>query len=387
MKKRNVLSVTVCISLAICYLLTFLVALDSAEGASPPANQSKPRYGGTLRLSQQQDGTRVGYPPKMGPTPYSLKMVAPVIETLLRVDKTGKVIPWLATGFKEDPKAKTITLTLRKGIKFHDGTDFNAEAVKWNLEQARDAKLTGSLEFKAIDRVDDYTVRINLDDWDSTVTANLTQYAGMMISPTAAKKNGPDWAAAHPVGTGPFEFVSWEKDIRAVFKKFPNYWQKGKPYLDEIVWIPIADSNTRFMSFKAGELDAQVTMDLKHLEEAKKLGYPVSSSGGSGAIGFVFDSANPKSPFADIRVRQAVQYAIDPQAIAKGVLYGQVEPTNQWSYKGHWSYNPSVVGYPYNPAKAKALLKQAGFPNGFKTKIGYRVAIGLRLSCKATSRL
>ena len=86
------------------------------------------------------------------------------------------------------------------------------------------------------------------------------------------------------------------------------------------------------------------------------------------------DSANPKSPFADLRVRQAAQYAIDTEAIAKTIFYGEVEPANQWIYKGHWGYNPSVVGYPYNPAKAKQLLAEAGYPNGFKTKLLYRTS-------------
>jgi ABC-type transport system substrate-binding protein len=116
-----------------------------------------------------------------------------------------------------------------------------------------------------------------------------------------------------------------------------------------------------------------LTLDAKSIAGLKKDGYLVKSSRpGSGAHGQVPDSGNPKSPWADVRVRQAAQHAIDTEAIVKTILYGEAEPTNQYSSKGHWGYNPAVVGYPFNPTKAKQLLAEAGYPNGFKTKLGYR---------------
>jgi ABC-type transport system substrate-binding protein len=338
------------------------------------AAQSGPRYGGTLRVSDFSDGTSIGYPPKMIPG-TSQKHVAPAIESLFRTDKTGKPIPWLATGEINNVAAKTITLPLRKGVKFHDGTDFNAEAVKWNLDQCKSARTGGTEKFRSIDVIDDYTVRINLTEWDSTVTSNLAQIIGMIISPTAYKKNGEEWCANHPIGTGPFQFVSWEKDVRTTFKKFDGYWQKGKPYLERIEWKPIADTLTRQFSLRKGELDLVMTIAMKDLAGLEKDGYVViRRKAGSGARSLVPDSANPNSPFADVRVRQAAQHAIDNEAIVKAIFYGEAEPANQWIYKGHWAYNPSVVGYPYNPTKAKQLMTEAGYPNGFKTKILYITA-------------
>jgi peptide/nickel transport system substrate-binding protein len=196
-----------------------------------PLFAAAPRYGGTLRLSDYGNGASIGWPAKMLPV-VSMRQASPTVEPLFRTDNTGKPAPWLATGFTNDVVAKTLTLTLRKGIKFHDGTDFNAEAVKWNLDQCMSAKSSGTEMFKSIDVIDDYTVRIHLSDWDSTLTGNLAQPLGMMISPTAYKKNGQEWCAKNPVGTGPFQFVSWEKDVRTISKKFDGYWQKGKPYLD-----------------------------------------------------------------------------------------------------------------------------------------------------------
>ena len=353
-------------------MVFILVTLLLMASATPLfAAELKPRYGGTLRVADQYDGISIGYPPKSSPV-YSQRQVAPALEPLFRTDKTGKPIPWLATGEMSNVAAKTITLPLRKGVKFHDGTDFNAEAVKWNLEQYMAAKSGGTEKFKSIDIIDDYTVRINLNEWDNTITSNLAYTIGAIISPTAYKKNGEEWCAKNPVGTGPFQFVSWVKDTRTIYKKFDNYWQKGKPYLDRIEWTPIGDQLTRQLSLRKGELDLALTIAAKDLAGLEKDGYVVTRrTGGGGTLGVVHDSANPKSPFADVRVRQAAQYAIDTEAIVKAIFFGEAEPANQFIYKGHWGYNPSVVGYPYNPAKAKQLLAEAGYPNGFKTKILY----------------
>ena len=368
MEKEGFVSKLICFSVALC-LLASLTILSSAKGA--PA--SGPRYGEILKISDNYDGVSIGYPAKIVRPATSSRQVAPAIETLLRIDKTGKDIPWLATRVINNVAAKTLTLILRQGVKFHDGTDFNAEAVKWNLEQHLSAKSLGTEKFRSIDVVDDYTVRINLTEWDSTVTSNLSQNLGMVISPTAYKQNGEQWCANHPVGTGPFRFVSWEKDVRTIYKKFDSYWQKGKPYLDGIEWIPIQDTLTRQLSLKKGELDLALGLAPKDLVGLEKEGYVVNRVRvGSGAYALIPDSANPKSPFADVRVRQSAQYAIDNETLVKAILYGEAEPANQYVYKGHWGYNPSVVGYPYNPAKARELLAEAGYPNGFKTKLLYR---------------
>jgi peptide/nickel transport system substrate-binding protein len=349
--------------------MLFLVVILFFAVSAIDAAELKPRYGGTFRLSDIYDGVSIGFPPKILKI-YSFRQAAPAVETLFRTDKTGRPLPWLATGSKEDAKAKTITLTLRKGVKFHDGTDFDAESVKWNLEQAIAAKSMGSEKFKSVDVVDKFTVRINLTEWDNTVTTNLSQYLGMIISPTACKKNGEELCAKQPVGTGPFEFVSWEKDTRTVYRKFPGYWQKGKPYVDRIELTPIIDPLTREMSLKAGQIDLMVTLASHGLSALEKEGYVVTRQrAGSGAMGLVMDSRNTKSPFSDLRVRQAAQYAIDPAAIVKAVFSGENEATNQYTYKGHWAYNPDIKGNPYDPAKAKKLLTEAGYPNGFKTKI------------------
>lgn len=343
----------------------------AAPAKTAPQKSETPKYGGILKVSDVADPPSIGYPAKMIRGDAN-RQGGTAIETLFRYDTKGNLTPWLATGFKQDAKNKTLTLTLRKGVKFHDGTDFNAEAVKWNLEQFVAAKAAGAQRFASIMAVDDYTVRINLSEWDSTALGNLAGTVGMIASPTACKKNGVDWAAMHPIGTGPFEFVSWEKDKRTTFKKFPGYWQKGKPYLDGIEWTNITDPVTREMAFKGRELDVALFLDWSGLKKLESEGYIVNRIGLGGASTLVPDSANPNSPWSKLKVRQAAQYAINSEELVKTVLNGEANPTNQWTYKGNPAYNPAVVGYPYNPAKAKQLLKEAGYPNGFKTKILFR---------------
>ncbi len=359
----------------ICIFSTLFVS-SFVFAAETKAPKLKPKYGGILKIAENQDGSSIGYPPKLFPV-VSMRQAAPALEPLFRNDVSGKPMPWLATGYKENISSKTITLTIRKGVKFHDDTDFNGEAVKWNLDLSKSAKAAGTEKIQSVDLVDPYSVRINLTDWDNTVIGNLAQSLGLMISPTAFKKNGEQWAAKNPVGTGPFQFVSWEKDVKTVYKRFDKYWQTGKPYLFGIEWNIIPDPLTREMSFKKGETDVALSIAAKDMGALAKEGFVVARRPPpSGVLCMAPDSANPNSPFAKLKVRQAAQHAINTKAIAESIFNGEAEPANQWIYKGHWAYNPTLKGYPYNPAKAKQLLKEAGYPTGFKTKLSYLISTG-----------
>jgi peptide/nickel transport system substrate-binding protein len=374
LKKKYPSMILILTSLLFFFALTLNIqaAKLTQQDQAKIVKKLTPIYGGILRIAEQYDGTSIGYPPKLLRV-NSSRQAAPAIETLFRIDDMGKPVPWLAETYKNDAKGKSITIKLRKGIKFHDGTDFNAEAAKWNLDQAISAKTQGTEMFRSIDVMDNSTVRINLTEWNITITTNLSQMVGMMISPTAYKKNGEEWCMRNPVGTGPFRFVSWEKDTRTIYRKFDGYWQKGKPYLDEIHYNVIADQLTQTMSLKKGEVDLALWISAKDIPELEKDGFVLNYlRSASGSMGLVPDSANPKSPFADVRVRRAAKHAVDSDAIVKTLYFGLGESANQYAMKRHWGFNPSVVGYPYDPVKARRLLAEAGYPNGFKTKLGYR---------------
>ncbi len=153
------------------------------------------------------------------------------------------------------------------------------------------------------------------------------------------------------------------------YEKFEGYWQKGKPYLDGMEFVIITDPMTRIAAFKAKEVDAVLNLDAKEVRDLKGSGEVETATCPRSFFNFVPDSVHEKSPFADIRVRRAVEYAVDRKAIVDNITGGLWEAINQPASPRMWEYNPTVIGYPYNPAKAKALLSEAGYPNGFKTTI------------------
>lgn len=346
-------------------------------GTAAPQPTTGPKTGGILKIATFADATGLGNPPTMLTT-YDLVMSKTCIESLGRFDPSGVMVPWLADNWKTDATAKTITVTLKKGIKFHDGTDFNAAACKWNIDHFVGAKRAELPGVTSVEAVDDSTVRITLANWDNTAIIGMAYFAGPQISPTAWQNGGTtdkardDWATNNPVGTGPFQFVSRQKDVKQVYKKFAGFWQKGKPYLDGIEWDFIADPVTATASYKAKEVDVvwsltpQVAHDLKTSGENI-----VELKTGMGLVmmGLVGNSALPDSPFANVKARQALSYALDTKAILDSQYYGYAVATQQWGVpNGYWA-NPNFKGYPYNPAMAKQLVTDAGFPNGIKTKL------------------
>lgn len=346
---------------------------ENIEPAAEPAETAEAdKYGGILRLNDTDDKAVLGYPAEIG-SGTIVRHVAPCIETIMRYDSEGNVVPFLAENVDVDTDALTITLTLKKGIKFHDGTDFNAEAVKWNLEKQMEAGAGGVSYYESVECTDDYTVVIHLKSWSNIIVANLASYAGMMISPTACETNGVDWAKNNPVGTGPFKFVSWEKDVKIVYEKNENYWQEGLPYLDGVEISFTADSTSREFSFRNGDIDVLCQGDMTNLESLSKDGYSiVTNASGAGASGLVPDSADPESPWSDLRVRQAAAYAINGELIVSSILKNIAgQYTNEYSSMNNWAYNPDVVGYAYNVETAKALLAEAGYPDGFTTVLNY----------------
>jgi peptide/nickel transport system substrate-binding protein len=171
------------------------------------------------------------------------------------------MVPWLADNWKIDAVARTITITLKQGIMFQDNTPFNAEAVKWNLDRFFAAKRAELPAGSKADVVDNYTVKLTLPEWNNTAIIGMAYFAGPMISPAAWQKSADNdkdrdaWVVTHPVGTGPFIFDSWQKTVKQIYKKNPNYWQKGKPYLDGIEWIFFADPTVMEAAYINKEID------------------------------------------------------------------------------------------------------------------------------------
>ncbi len=358
------------VAFVIGMLLVLIVGAWAPASATLAAQTTKePVQGGVLKISTVPDADILGNPPTMTKL-NDFYFAATSLETLITFDETGAPIPNLASEWKVDVAGKTITLVLQKGVKFHDGSDFNAKVAKWNLDNIRQSKRTELALVSSIEVVDDNTLRLNLSKYDSSILVSLAGPVGLMISQASFEKNGgAAWAEKNPVGTGPFKLVSWQRDVKQVYTRFDGYWQKGKPHLDGVEWIIVADPLVRLASFKAGESNITQNVEPKDAKQLEAEGKYRIATLASALYALAPDGANPNSVFANLKVRQAVEYAIDKQAICDTLGYGYWKPLYQAAAPGSWAENPKVVGYRYDPAKAKQLLGEAGYPNGFKTTI------------------
>jgi peptide/nickel transport system substrate-binding protein len=337
-----------------------------SDDTTPPP--SGPQYGGTLRIICGAELTSIGWPSdQIAPEDYYQRV--PALETLVRFDEDlGVPVPFLAESVVEDPEALTITFNLRQGIKFHDGTIFDADACVWNFEQLwASANLSASWIWASeIEKVDDYAVRVHFSQWDNTFLVNMC-YDSAMISPTAYEENGLDWVRENAVGTGPFKQVSFQRDVQKVFERFDDYWQEGLPYLDGIEIDIIADPTVQVASFLNGDYDVVTYLnptDANNLEGEPGVVITHGNIMGD-TFSLVGDSVNPDSPYADLRVRQAVSYAINREAIADFIYHGYATATSQMVGPACWAYSPDLVGYPYDPDKAIELLAEAAADGAF----------------------
>jgi peptide/nickel transport system substrate-binding protein len=358
--------------------LTTSVSSTTTSAAPTAASVLPSTVWGPLTPPQKLGGSFVwssnlGIPtmgaPIDAPTSYSL--IHPMFEALVRTDENEKLFPWLAESWTVAPDGKSITFNLRKGVKFHDGTNFDAEAVKYNLQQVLAANLSGTDVLKKItsyDIIDANTIRLNLTSFDYTLLLRLGQsIIGLMASPTAMQNGKTPQERA--IGTGPFKFDSWARDNFVKAVKNPNYWQKGKPYLDSITYKCITDVTVAIMSFKAKEIDLEQNIDPVDAKQLQSEGFKVEQSGVTWIHSLIPDGGNPKSPFADIKVRQALEYAIDKKGHADGVGMGAYTTLYQVAMPGDAYYDASLQQREYNVAKAKQLLTEAGYPSGLKIKL------------------
>lgn len=292
-----------------------------------------------------------------------------VYQGLLGFDKDFNIVPLLAERYEASSDAKEFTFYLRKGVKFHDGTDFNASAVKFNLDRLTNPenKLSRRVLVSMVDHVDvvdDYTIKIYLKEPYGALPSSLAHPGTMMISPEAIKKYGKD-IDHNPVGTGPFKFKSWSGDIFEVTRN-DNYWGKVAD-VDGVIIRSVPESGARFAMLQAGELQYVPDFPSELVQIAQKI--PTLDITIAPSIYEFYASMNVmKKPFDDIRVRKALNYAVNKEAFCKVVLNGYCEQATS-SIPPLLRFYTNVGQYEYNPEKAKQLLAEAGLANGFQTEI------------------
>jgi peptide/nickel transport system substrate-binding protein len=329
------------------------------------------RRGGTLRAGLDSD------PPNMDPhrstAAVDRQVYQSLYDKLVDTDQNLAVVPMLATSWTISPDGKTVTFTLRRGVTFHDGTPFNAEAVVYNFGRMRDPNFPSARrsEIGPIQKVtatDPYTVQIVLEKPYSPLLYVLTDRAGMMVSPAAAQKEGTDFAL-HPVGTGAFRFVEKIPQDHITLERNPDYWAQGEPYLDRIIYRPFADDNARVANVKSGDVDI---INIVPLPQVKQLAKEAAEPGARfrllehGAFqwqGIWLNTTRP--PFDNKALRQAFNATIDRNVIADVVLQGTAYPAYSFFPNGTPAYDPTWKIPARNLALAREKLQAAGLPGGF----------------------
>jgi peptide/nickel transport system substrate-binding protein len=300
---------------------------------------------------------------------YTTRIVfAAICDKLFDIDEKSNIVPQLALGHETSADGKTVTLKLRPGVKFHDGEPFNAEAAKYSLE--RHLNMKGSFrkpELAAVESVEvegPLTVKLNLKQPFSPLLAQLTDRAGMMVSPKAAEAAG-DKFALRPVCAGPYKFVERVPQDRIVVEKFADYWNKDHVLIDKITYLPIVDSTVRLANLKSGGLDLMervLATDIKEVRDNPKL--RLSKAVSLGWFALLVNMANgPKAdnPLGkDARVRRAFELSIDREALNQVVFNGEFMPGNQWVNPQSPYYQQAFPIPKRDIAKAKALMKEAG---------------------------
>jgi len=334
--------------------------------------QGNIKAGGTLRIGTTQNPSVIGYTPELKNNSF-IQYLRCAYDSLTSYDKDGKIVGDLAESWDVDSDNATITFHLLKGVKFSDGTDFNAEAVKRNIEQYKETGRSETNDIKSVDVVDDTTVKISFTKWNSS-SLEMVGFFIYYMSPTAFEKNGADWLRKNSCGTGPFVVSAFDQGVSVSYKKNENYRVSGEPYLDGITYTIFADATTLENAFKASEIDVITygnDCDLMNdLSTMQGITIDKNTNGlGVESVGLIPSSADKSDPFYDANVRKALCYAVDWDTIVSSLSYGLYQRTNQWAAPGAVTYNTKLVGYTYNPEKAKELLKQAGYEKGFETTL------------------
>jgi peptide/nickel transport system substrate-binding protein len=319
----------------------------------------------TLRIGLAEDPDILD--PSLSRTYVGRIVFLAVCDKLFDIDEKLNIVPQLALSYETSADGKAMTIKLRPGVKFQDGEALDAEAAKFSIE--RHMTFPGSFrksELANVDHVevvDPLTIRLVLKTPYAPLIAQLTDRAGMMVSPKAAREEG-DKFGLHPVCAGPYKFVERVQQDRMVFEKFNDYWNKDNVFIDKIVYLPIVDATVRLANLKSGGLDLierVLATDIKEVRSDPNL--VLSTAPELGYLGLTINIKNDKNKGAlsqSEKVRQALDLSIDREALNQVVFNGEFTPGNQWISPQHPYYQKAFPVRPREVEKAKALLKEAG---------------------------
>ncbi|MFZ3590977.1 ABC transporter substrate-binding protein [Bacillus sp. DJP31] len=352
---------------------------DTEKETEPEAEE--PAKNDTLVFGR--GGDSVGLDPITVTDGESFKVTKNIFDTLVDYgEQDTEIFPALATEWKVSKDGLVYTLTLREGVKFHDGTDFNADAVVANFDRwAGGTEETfyyyksmfggfGEEEghvIKDVKALDAKTVEFTLKIPQAPFLKNLAMSPFGIASPAAVEKFG-DKFTENPVGTGPFKFVEWKRTERIVIEKNADYWLEGYPKLNKVIFTAIPDNTSRLNALLSGEIhlaDGLNNSDVGQIEASDKLQAFNRPSMNVGYLGLT----NSRGPLKDKKVRQALNHAVDKQGIIDAFYAGQAVPAKNPLPPSVGGYNDAITDYPFDLEKAKALLAEAGYADGFKIQL------------------
>jgi peptide/nickel transport system substrate-binding protein len=339
----------------------------------------------------EDDASPRTYDPRVTSSRHEYQVIAQVFDTLIASDGTNALFPGLATAWDVAPDGKSVTLKLRNDVSFHDGTSFDADAVKFTFDTIADPKtasegaVTQLGPYAGTEVIDPHTVRVTYAQPFGAAVASYAEGTLAPVSPSAVKRLGNQGFARAPVGAGPFRFVSWDEGRQVVLERFDPYnWapaynkNQGPSKVRRVVTRFIPDASTRVAALEAGEIDisdATPILDIKRFNETQAYKTMIGNAAG---IPFGLELNGSRGIFADIRVRRALAMAIDRKALSDDLFFGLIDPAYGPLAKGTPGYWPGAEAmYPPDPKAAMALLDQAEWtpgPDGVRTKEGQRLS-------------
>ena len=320
---------------------------------------------GAIRIGLAEDPDVLD--PTLARTYVGRIVFASICDKLFDIDAKLNVIPQLALSHETSADGKAVTIKLRPGVKFHDGEALDAEAAKYSIERHR--TMSGSFrrselsQVEMVEVVDPLTIRLVLKTPFSPLIAQLTDRAGMMVSPKAASAAG-DKFGQKPVCAGPYRFVERVQQDRIVVEKFADYWNKANVHIDRVTYVPIADSTVRLANLKSGQLDLierALATDIKDIRSSAGLKLATALELGYQGLTINVGKDEAKGALSsDARVRQALELAIDREALNQVVFNGEVKPGNQWVGPQNSYYQETIPVPKRDIAKAKKLIAETG---------------------------
>ncbi|MCA1026663.1 ABC transporter substrate-binding protein [Cytobacillus kochii] len=349
------------IYLFIICLLLLVSSCSSNEKSDSLINQdadisSEPKSGGTLNIAYDSDVSN--YDPILGNSGNDHALLYPVYDTLVGYNANLEAVPSLAKKW-EMPDDHTIILYLEENVTFHDGSEFNAEAVKYNLERvlSDESNISDLSNVKAVEVIDNFTVKLILSRPDSSIILALSDRSGMMVSPKALEKYGEDFSQ-NPVGTGPYKMKKWVRNGEIIFVKNQDYWQDSLPYLDEINIKIMPDENTRLNALKSNQVQFYWNVSSVNAQALKHDANLLLNS--KMKIAFYNIYLNTKmAPFNKKEVRQALQVAINRESLVEALTFSEGEPAYQAFPSEYWASSEELK-IPYDIEQSKELLRKVG---------------------------